>query len=88
MTARKRTAMSRLRSPAPLGPLERAIMDVLWSGGPVSAVDLHHALDERGVASTTVATELPRLVEKGLVTRARATVKRTEPSGITYIMKL
>lgn len=69
MTAGKHVHMRSVRSPAPLGSLEAAIMDVLWNGGPVSAVELHRALEHRGLAYTTVATELTRLLEKGLVAR-------------------
>lgn len=55
-----------------LGDLERAVMDVLWSGSSELAVrEVHEALSDRGLAYTTVMTVLDRLAKKGLATRVR-----------------
>ena len=67
---------------ASLGELERAVMELLWSGGPLAATELRDGLAERGPALTTVHTVLGRLEQKGFVVhdegrprrfRARAT---------------
>ncbi|HSC29670.1 MAG TPA: BlaI/MecI/CopY family transcriptional regulator [Vicinamibacterales bacterium] len=59
------------RSRAGLGPLERAVMDVVWQGSQVSVRDVQTRLG-RAVAYTTVMTTLDRLFKKGLVRRARS----------------
>ncbi|MPY96715.1 MAG: transcriptional regulator [Actinophytocola sp.] len=57
---------------APLGDLERAIMDALWGASePMTARDVQDALAERALATTTVLTVLGRLERKGLVARAK-----------------
>jgi predicted transcriptional regulator len=55
---------------AALGPLERAVMDTVWSGGEFSVRDVQERL-ANPVAYTTVMTTLDRLFKKGLVTRRR-----------------
>lgn len=52
---------------ASLGELERAVMDRLWSDGPLSATELRDGLADRGPALTTVHTVLSRLEHKGFV---------------------
>lgn len=57
---------------ARLGELERAVMEVLWARDePVSVRAVHAALDDRGLAYTTVMTVLTRLAGKGVVERRR-----------------
>jgi BlaI family transcriptional regulator, penicillinase repressor len=51
---------------AELGELEREIMRVVWSHGPVSAESVREKLD-RGLKEVTVRTVLRRLEEKGYV---------------------
>ncbi len=52
-------------------PLERAVLDVLWSAdGPITAADVADVLPGRVRAATTVLTALDRLRRKGLVTRS------------------
>jgi predicted transcriptional regulator len=58
---------------SPLGQLESALMEVVWSRSePVSVSEVHAALPaERPVAYTTVKTTLERLAGKGILLRAR-----------------
>ena len=56
---------------AALGTLERAVMDVMWTGGDYAVRDVQARLP-RTVAYTTVMTTLDRLFKKGFVERARA----------------
>lgn len=59
-------------TPASLGDLERAVMDVLWDHAePQTVRQVHERLAERDLAYTTVLTVLDRLAKKGLTTRAR-----------------
>jgi predicted transcriptional regulator len=53
-----------------LGPLERRVMDLLWSGDERSVRDV---CDQFGpdVAYTTLMTTLDRLFKKGLLTRRK-----------------
>lgn len=64
--------MARPPSPHPTdGELE--ILRVLWSRGPSSLADVCEALrSERDVATTTVATMLRVMLDKGLIRRKRA----------------
>jgi predicted transcriptional regulator len=58
-----------------LGPLERRVMERLWTGGPQTVGDILHALNsasDRPLAYTTVMTILVRLHEKGYVSRIQA----------------
>lgn len=51
-----------------MGPLERRIMNLLWSRGELTVRGIHHAFDEE-LAYTTVMTTLDRLFKKGLLDR-------------------
>ncbi len=52
-----------------LGDLQLAIMRVLWQRGEASVNDVHQALfEERGLATTTIATMLVKMEKKGVVT--------------------
>jgi predicted transcriptional regulator len=55
----------------PLGPLELAVMEILWAGGECN---VHHVmrLIERPLAYTTVMTTLDRLYKKGLLDRRKS----------------
>ncbi|MBO0861476.1 MAG: BlaI/MecI/CopY family transcriptional regulator [Chloracidobacterium sp.] len=55
-----------------LGPLERELMELLWSeeATDVSVRDIHLAFDER-LAYTTLMTTLDRLYKKGLLDRRK-----------------
>ncbi|MEZ0352341.1 BlaI/MecI/CopY family transcriptional regulator [Mycobacterium sp. pR1184] len=56
-----------------LGPLERCVMERLWSDpGPQTVREIHLAVStRRNLAYTTVMTVLRRLAEKGLVVQYR-----------------
>lgn len=55
------------------GALETAIMEVLWTQGPMSGRELHAEIGrQKGVAYTTARTVLDRLSDKGLVKKDRA----------------
>lgn len=58
---------------SPLGHLESAVMDVVWSRSEaVSVGDVHAALPrEHQVAYNTVKTTMERLAEKGILSRAK-----------------
>src|SRR5262245_16077666 len=54
----------------PLTDLQLAILRVLWRQGEASAAEVHASLlPERGLAPSTVATLLTRMLRKGLVVR-------------------
>jgi predicted transcriptional regulator len=56
----------------PLGELEGAVMNVLWSRTePATVRDVLAALEDRGLAYTTVMTVLDRLARKKAVRRER-----------------
>jgi predicted transcriptional regulator len=60
--------------PAPahaLGPLEIAVMGILWECGESSVRDVSQKLDRR-LAYTTVMTTLDRLFKKGLLERRKS----------------
>lgn len=61
----------RSRKPAPLGPLENTVMEVVWSRGESSVRDVADRL-ERPLAYTTVMTTLDRLYKKGLLDRKKS----------------
>jgi BlaI family penicillinase repressor len=50
-----------------LGDLQLAILRILWERGEASVSDVHEALEERGLAPTTIATMLVKLEKKGVV---------------------
>lgn len=54
-----------------MGPLERRIMEVLWSRGELSVRDIYLVFEE-SLAYTTVMTTLDRLHQKGLLHRRLA----------------
>jgi predicted transcriptional regulator len=55
----------------PLGPLEIAVMEILWSGGESSVHDVMPKL-ARPLAYTTVMTTLDRLFKKELLDRRKS----------------
>lgn len=56
----------------PLGGLERAVLDRLWTSGPTDVKTLHRSLGrERGLAPTTIQSTLERLHRKGLLERTK-----------------
>jgi predicted transcriptional regulator len=78
-----------------LGELERAVMDVLWDAAippaGVTVRDVAEALQDRGLAYTTVMTVLDRLAGKGMVERqreGRAWRYRPSASREAYIAQL
>lgn len=56
--------------PAPLGQLERSVMEVVWSRGESSVRDVVAHLPRR-LAYTTVMTTLDRLYKKSLLERRK-----------------
>ena len=54
-----------------LGPLEIAVMEILWEGGESNVHDVAEKL-QRPLAYTTVMTTLDRLYKKGLLIRRKA----------------
>lgn len=70
-----------------LGDLERAVLDVLWTFGPLNPGTVHERVGrERGISVNTVSSALTRLHQKGLLEREkvshsyvyRAVVSRSE----------
>ena len=59
------------RAPAPLGPLEIAVMEILWAQASCNVRDVAERLG-RPLAYTTVMTTLDRLYKKGLLTRRKS----------------
>jgi predicted transcriptional regulator len=57
-------------APQPLGPLEIAVMEILWARGDSVVRDVVDRL-ERPLAYTTVMTTLDRLYKKGLLERRK-----------------
>jgi predicted transcriptional regulator len=56
----------------PLGQLEVAVLDRLWSAGPGDVRSVHEAVGApRGISPHTVQSALERLVRKGLVARQK-----------------
>ncbi|WP_031073220.1 BlaI/MecI/CopY family transcriptional regulator [Streptomyces sp. NRRL WC-3742] len=54
------------------GALEAEVMGLLWaSAGPMTAAEVHEALDDTDLAPKTVLTVLVRLHGKGLLERER-----------------
>jgi predicted transcriptional regulator len=53
-----------------LGSLERDVLDVLWTHGPLNPGMVHQHLGaERGISVNTVSSALTRLFKKGLLER-------------------
>jgi predicted transcriptional regulator len=57
-------------APQPLGPLEVAVMNIVWANGESAVRDVVDRL-ERPLAYTTVMTTLDRLFKKGLLDRRK-----------------
>lgn len=54
-----------------LGPLERAVMEVVWATGQVTVREVHEALArDKKIAYTTVLTVMSRLAKKTILERA------------------
>ncbi|CAM4096676.1 BlaI/MecI/CopY family transcriptional regulator [Nocardiopsis rhodophaea] len=54
------------------GPLERAVMDVVWDAAePVTVRAVTEAMEHRGLAYTTISTVLQKLYDKGWLRRER-----------------
>lgn len=60
--------LNQAQSPAPLGPLESQVIEVLWSAGECTVREVMKRLPTRS-AYTTVMTTLVRLFRKGLLER-------------------
>jgi predicted transcriptional regulator len=58
-------------NPPSLGPLEIAVMEILWERGESNVHDVVEKLD-RPLAYTTVMTTLDRLYKKGLLSRHKS----------------
>lgn len=58
-------------APLPLGPLEEAVMSILWDRGESNVRDVVDRLD-RPLAYTTVMTTLDRLFKKGMLARRKS----------------
>lgn len=55
-----------------LGELERSVLDVLWTDGPLNPGAVHERVGaERGISPNTVASALKRLMDKGLLEREK-----------------
>lgn len=67
-----------MKHPPRISDAEWQVMEVVWSGGPLAATDVIHALAGRtDWKPNTVRTLLARLVRKGAL--------RVEPEGNRYI---
>jgi predicted transcriptional regulator len=56
--------------PTPVGPLELAVLDVLWTDGPADVRAVRVAVGwSRSLARNTIQSTLERLVRKGLAAR-------------------
>ena len=57
----------------PLGELEQAVMDMMWTLGEAGTTEVHDRLAvRRSIAPTTVITTMERLHKKGILLRRRA----------------
>ncbi len=65
-----------------LGPLERAVMDVMWRRGECTVRDVHDEMvQSRSIAYTTVMTTMARLATKGMLSRdTRGLAHRYRPA--------
>ena len=81
-----------MRLKGELGPLERAVMDVIWAGeGDVTVRDVLDTRAAKGLAYTTVMTILDRLWKKGYLSRrrrGRAYAYRARIDRETYLESL
>lgn len=66
--------MARPESSTSLGPLESAVLGILWNKEDMSVREVQASLEEAGsaLAYTTVMTVLVRLAAKGFVTRLKS----------------
>ena len=55
----------------PLGELELAVMEAIWSRDVATVKDVGLALEDRGLAYTTLMTTMDRLFKKGLLEREK-----------------
>jgi predicted transcriptional regulator len=61
------------RTIPPLGDLEVAVLEYVWSSGDASAKEAHAALGAaRGISLNTVQSAMERLFRKGLLSRVKA----------------
>jgi predicted transcriptional regulator len=67
----KHRLFDRGSNPPALGPLEIAVMEILWERGESNVHDVIEKLD-RPLAYTTVMTTLDRLYKKGLLSRHKS----------------
>jgi predicted transcriptional regulator len=67
----KRSIFDHRGNPPPLGPLEIAVMEILWEQGESNVHDVVEKLG-RPLAYTTVMTTLDRLYKKGLLSRHKS----------------
>jgi predicted transcriptional regulator len=81
-----------MRLKGELGPLERAVMDVIWAGEvDVTVRDVLNTRAAKGLAYTTVMTILDRLWKKGYLSRrrrGRAFAYRARIDRETYLESL
>jgi hypothetical protein len=70
-----------------LGPLEHAVMRIVWAhAAPITVKHVFEALSaDRDVAYTTVMTTMVRLAEKGMLTRAPCRLGAQRGRGHTTI---
>lgn len=67
-----------------LGPLERAVMEVVWTRGQVTGRDVHDALRrDRKIAYTTVLTVMSRLTQKALLERETRTTQHVYRASLS-----
>ena len=70
-----------------LGPLEAAIMPLLWHSGPATAKTIHRQLIQMyrdDITYTTVMTTMSRLAEKGILSREQTTSTRGRAGHDVY----
>jgi predicted transcriptional regulator len=69
----RRFSPRRTGDASPLGQLESAVMEVIWTrADPVSVGDVHAALPtEPSAAYTTIKTTMERLADKGILSRTK-----------------
>jgi predicted transcriptional regulator len=61
-----------MHSSAQLSDLQLAVMRVIWDRGEATVAEVHEVLhDQRGLATTTVATVLTRLEKRGVLCHRR-----------------
>ena len=69
-----------------LGPLEAAVMRIVWDRGRVTVRDVYEELRlRRRTAYTTVLTTMGNLTRKGLVTRDESAVAYTYAAAVADV---